>query len=265
MYMVILVVSFAARTYLQVNQHIWPRLFYESDVYFWIDERKTKRQFSHWSLTGVLLTLINLNTIWKRACPRIWKSNCCPVKRCCCVFLDASEELPVPPTWFNYTDVRSQWELVKPLWLFSSRALRLSLPRQWCDAQHHTSSIIHEIFFHMRPLMTHYVKMTLWLCFSDMHEDLEMWGTQWKWRCMRSPFFVFTFVSLISQVMANCLLGVFRLCPSPSLEEIGVPLVVVAMTTTGTLATGGKFVFHDINWTYCSIYTRWGIMRGLGA
>lgn len=81
-----------------------------------------------------------------------------------------------------------------------------------------------------------------------------------------APVFRFAlFVSLISQGMANCLSGAFRLCPSPSLEEIGVPLVVVAMTTAGTLATGGKFAFHGMDWTYCSTFTRGGILGGLGA
>lgn len=93
--------------------------------------KEEQGQFSHLFHIYQLWSFSDLNhTIWKRACPRIWKSNCYPVKRCCCVFLDASEELPVPPTWFNYADVRSQWELVKLLWLFSSRALRLSPPRQ---------------------------------------------------------------------------------------------------------------------------------------
>lgn len=54
-----------------------------------------------------------------------------------CLCVKGSEVLPVPPTCFNHTDVRIQWELVKPLWLFSSGALRLSLPWRWhCPASH---------------------------------------------------------------------------------------------------------------------------------
>lgn len=45
---------------------------------------------------------------------------------------------------------------------------------------------------------------------------------------------------------------------NPSSEEIGVPLAVVAMTTAGTPATGGKFVFQGKDWSRRSIYTKGG-------
>lgn len=40
---------------------------------------------------------------------------------------------------------------------------------------------------------------------------------------------------------------------------------MVAMTTAGTPATGGMLAFQGIDWPYCSIYTRGGILRGLDA
>lgn len=48
----------------------------------------------------------------------------------------------------------------------------------------------------------------------------------------------------------------FGLLSFPCKEQIGVPSVTVTMTTAGTPATGGKFVFHDIDWPHCSIYTK---------
>lgn len=62
---------------------------------------------------------------------------------------EGSGEPSLPVTRFNYTEVRSQWELVKPLWLFSSGALHLSLPDD-DTAQHYT--IIHKISPHTCPV-----------------------------------------------------------------------------------------------------------------
>lgn len=59
------------------------------------------------------------------------------MKKCSALVFSCLDGLPAPPAWFNYSDVRSQWELVKPLWLFSSGALLMSLPRRWhCPASH---------------------------------------------------------------------------------------------------------------------------------
>lgn len=73
-----------------------------------------------------------------------------------------------------------------------------------------------------------------------------------------------SFLSLISQLMVTCLLAVIGLIPSPSTEQIGVPLVTVAMTTAGIPATGGKFAFHGMDWPHCSVYTGRGILRFSG-
>lgn len=60
------------------------------------------------------------------------------------------------------------------------------------------------------------------------------------------PFMIallIVFLTLISQLMVNCLLAGFGLFPSPSTLQFGVPLVMVAMATSGTPATGWKVCF----------------------
>lgn len=49
--------------------------------------------------------------------------------------------------------------------------------------------------------------------------------------------------------MVNRFCWVFFAAISLSLKQIGVSLVVVAMTTARTQA-GGTFAFHDIDWLY---------------
>ncbi len=135
-------------------------------------------------------------------------------------------------------------------------------------AQHHTSSIIHEIFSHTRPLMTHYVENdSPVVLFNYAWRATGVRGKKhWKgW--MWGPFSFLScllFLSLISQLMVNCLLAVFGPFPSPSKEQSGVPLVTVAMTTAGSPANDGKFAFHGIDWPHCSMYTGWVVLRVLG-
>lgn len=63
--------------------------------------------------------------------------------------------------------------------------------------------------------------------------------------CEGPPAFIFTlfvvFLSLIKQLMVNCLLALIGLFPGSFTVQTGVPPVTVAMTTAGTPATGGKF------------------------
>lgn len=147
-----------------------------------------------------------------------------------CLVLEGSEGLPVPPTWFNYM----MWEASESLLSLSD----CSPPEPFAylspdddTAQHHTSSIIHEIFSYTHPQMTHYVEsdsLVLLLSYVWRSRDGAQEG------------------------------GGFGPFPSHSTEQTCVPLVMVAMTA-GTAATGEHFAHHGIDWLYCFIYTGRGI------
>lgn len=127
---------------------------------------------------------------------------------CSCHFLKGSEGLPVPPTWFNYSDVRSQWELVKPLWLFFSRALHLSLPRQWHCPASHQLNYPWNILQHASSDDALY-RERLSGCAFQLHMKIDrgVGGKKTLERLYMRPLSIFaSFLSLISQLMVDCLL-----------------------------------------------------------
>lgn len=132
---------------------------------------------------------------------------------------------PVPPTWFNYTAMRSHRELVKPLWLFSSAALRLSFPRRWhCPASHQLNYPWNILPHASSDDALCWERLSG--CAFQLHMKIhggeeEKKKIQWKSYPVWGPFLFF--LSLISELKVNYLLAVFGLLSSPCKEQIGVP------------------------------------------
>lgn len=173
---------------------------------------------------------------------------------CSRFLLKGSRGLLVPATRFNYTDVRSQRELVKPLWLFSSRALHLSLPRWWhCPASHQLNYP-----WNILPHASDDALYWEWLsdCAFQLRMKIRRSGRKKNTQarlCMkqlRYPFFFYLYLTVWCWIV--CCLAVLRPFPHLLLQILLVFLWSQLPWQQQGHKTGGKFVFQGIDWP---IYT----------